>query len=230
MKVMENIYYFIFHPQPPKGGSSSELRQDWCADEVPFRACPDFSGGFRGKKSIILIFCLLIALGCFSRDEVEYQNKRIISSLKKFGITGFSQLEEISCNSKIQPEILGKFFRNKSEVSEVKYVFVGRVNSCRAGGCSISGNTIANYESEYFDYFIFFDSAKTVKLVEVYNYAATHGYEITAKGWLKQFIGLTEKDTLLVNKDIDGISGATVSVFAITEDVQKKTKMLKSFN
>jgi hypothetical protein len=182
------------------------------------------------KKSFTLIFALLIALGCFSRDEVEYQNKRIISSLKKFGITGFSQLEEINCNSKMQAEIQGKFFRNKSEDSEVKYVFIGRVNSCRAGGCSISGNPTVNNETEYFDYFIFFDSAKTVKLVEVYNYAATHGYEITAKGWLNQFIGLTKKDTLVVNKDIDGISGATVSVFAITGDVQKKTKLLKSMN
>ena len=178
------------------------------------------------KISFTLIFTLLIALGCFGRSDIEYQNKRIISSLKKFGIEGFSQLEEISCNSKIQPEVEGKFFRNKSEVSDVKYVFVGRVNSCRAGGCSISGNPAVNAESEYFDYFIFFDSAKTVKLVEVYNYDATHGYEITSKGWLKQFIGLSDKDTIVVNKDIDGISGATVSVFAITGDVQQKTRLL----
>ncbi len=182
------------------------------------------------KKGLILVFTLLIALASFGQNEIDYQNKRIIGSLKKNGIVDFSQLEEISCNSKIHPEIQGKFFRSKSEVSEVKYVFVGRVNSCRAGGCSVSGNPTLNAETEYFDYFIFFDSAKTVKLVEVYNYAATHGYEITAKGWLKQFIGLTEKDTLEVNKDIDGISGATVSVFAITGDVQQKTRLLKAIN
>jgi hypothetical protein len=182
------------------------------------------------KKGFVLIFTLLIALVCFGQNEIEYQNKRIISSLKKNGIVDFSQLEEISCNSKIHPEIQGKFFRNKSEVSDVKYVFVGRVNSCRAGGCcnalQISGNT----ESEYFDYFIFFDESKTVKLVEVYYYAATHGYEITAKRWLKQFVGFSAKDTLEVNKEIDGISGATVSVFAITGDVQQKTRLLKSMN
>jgi hypothetical protein len=169
-------------------------------------------------------------MAVLGQNEIDYQNKRLLSSLKKFGMTGFSQLEEINCNSKIQPEIQGKFFRNKSEVGNVKYVFVGRVNSCRAGGCSISGNPTVNAESEYFDYFIFFDSSKTVKLVEVYNYEATHGYEITAKGWLKQFIGLTENDTLVVNKDIDGISGATVSVFAITGDVQVKTRLLKALN
>jgi hypothetical protein len=180
------------------------------------------------KNGFILIFGLLIGLQCFSQSEIDYQNRRLINSLKKGGI-GFTQLEEIRCDSKIQSENHGKFFRvlNTSEVSDIKYVFVGRVNSCRAGGCSISANQTLNTETEYFDYFIFFDSDKIVKLVEVYNYAATHGYEITAKGWLKQFVGFTEKDTLVVNKDIDGISGATVSVFAITGDVQEKTRLLK---
>lgn len=227
---MENNYCFIIHQQPLNGSSPSEIHQDWCSAEVPVNACYVITGGIKSKKFLTLIFSLLIAFGCFGRDEIDYQNKRIISNLKKFGITGFSQLEEISFNSKTQPEIQGKFFRNKSEVSDVKYVFVGRVNSCRSGGCSASGNLQANTESEYFDYFILFDSSKAVKQVEVFNYQATHGYEITAKGWLKQFTGFTEKDTLVVNKDIDGISGATISVFAITGDVQQKTRLLKLIN
>ena len=179
-------------------------------------------------KNLILIFCVTVSLASLGQDEIDYQNKRLISSLKKNGISGFSQLEEISCNSYEQRELRGRFFKvpDNLQISEVKYVFVGRVNSCRTGGCSIPGHTPDNPESEYFDYFIFFDSQKTVKLVEVYNYQATHGYEITAKGWLKQFAGFSEKDTLVVNKDIDGISGATISVFAITTDIQIKTKIL----
>jgi len=35
---------------------------------------------------------------------------------------------------------------------------------------------------------------------------------------------------LEVNKNIDAISGATISVFAITNDVQLKTKILKLMN
>jgi len=52
------------------------------------------------------------------------------------------------------------------------------------------------------NYYIFFDSAKTVKQVEVFNYQATHGYEITAKGWLKQFAGFSGNDTLEI-KGVD---------------------------
>ncbi len=186
------------------------------------------------KNGIILIFCLLIGFACFGQNDIEYQNKRLINNLKKYNISGYSFLEEISvaCNSKNQTEINGRFFKVSDNAGnrEVKYVFIGRVNSCRGGGCSVSGKTPATVESEYFDYFIFFDSAKSVKLVEVYNYQATHGYGITAKGWLKQFVGFSGKDSLVVNKNIDGISGATISVFAITGDVQHKTKLLKSLN
>ena len=186
------------------------------------------------NKSIVLIFCLLIGLAGFGQSEIEYQNKRLISSLKKNNISDYSLLEEISMAAfSIKPsETNGRFYKvsKNPEKSEVKYVFVGRVNSCRAGCCCNSVNISGNGESEYFDYFIFFDSAKTVRLVEVYNYEATHGYEITAKGWLKQFVGFSGNKTLEVNKNIDGISGATVSVFAITNDVQERTKLLKSIN
>jgi len=184
------------------------------------------------KNICILILCLLTGFASFGQGKIDYQNKRLLNSLKKNGITGFSRLKEINSNLKGEPELQGKFFSllNKSEVSGIEYVFIGRVNSCRAGGCSISGSNPSNQESEYFEYLILYDSDKTVKMVEVYNYAATHGYEITAKGWLKQFAGFSGNDTLEVNKNIDAISGATISVFAITNDVQLKTKILKLMN
>lgn len=86
-----------------------------------------------------------------------------------------------------------------------------------------------NYETEYFDYFILFDSECAIKLTRIYNYAATHGHEVAAKGWLKQFAGYNGTDTLEVGKNIDAISGATISVYSITEDVQLKTILLKNY-
>ena len=184
-------------------------------------------------KSFLLIFCMVFYFGAIGQDDIDYHNKRLMNGLKKSGIPDFSQLEEVKLSSNNQYEPKGKFFKvtDRLKASEIKYVYVGRVNSCRAGGCSNSGiSTPQNLDSEYFDYYIFFDATKSVKQVEVYNYEATHGYEITAKGWLKQFIGFAGKDTFLVNKDIDGITGATVSVYAITTDIQQKTMLLKSLN
>ncbi len=57
---------------------------------------------------------------------------------------------------------------------------------------------------------------------------ATHGQEITARGWLKQFIGYNGSESLKVDKNIDTISGATISVYAITSDIKLITCLLKS--
>ncbi|HCY41547.1 MAG TPA: FMN-binding protein, partial [Prolixibacteraceae bacterium] len=45
--------------------------------------------------------------------------------------------------------------------------------------------------------------------------------------WLKQFQGYDGTRPLTVGKSIDAISGATVSVFSITDDIQEKTRLLK---
>jgi len=62
--------------------------------------------------------------------------------------------------------------------------------------------------------------------VKVFNYQATHGHEITAKGWLKQFIGYTAKGNLNVGKTVDSISGATISVNGITSNIRMVTAVL----
>jgi hypothetical protein len=125
-------------------------------------------------------------------------------------------------------QVDGKFFTILCPDGSKFLAYVGRVNSCRAGGCS--DQTVNDYEGdfEYFDYFILFDSLKRVKVVRVYNYEATYGHGIIVKGWLKQFIGYDGTKTLRVGKEIDSISGATISACGITDDIQLKTKFLKS--
>ena len=140
------------------------------------------------------------------------------------------KVKEISMSYSIKNEdyIQGKYFvvSDKKNVSQINYMYIGRVNSCRAGGCSISMDSNENFETEYFDYFILFDLECTVQLVRVFNYAATHGHEVSAKGWLKQFSGYNRTDTLEVGKNVDAISGATISVYAIAIDIQLKTEIL----
>nr|MDA3853565.1 FMN-binding protein [Bacteroidales bacterium] len=117
----------------------------------------------------------------------------------------------------------GAFFTSDSLDSNctIKYIYIGRVNSCRTGTCSVDEDL-----AEYFDYIILFNTDKSVVQVKVFNYQATHGQEITAKSWLKQFIGYQGQKELKVNKDIDSISGATISTYAITEDINKRSAIL----
>ena len=181
------------------------------------------------KKIILSFFCAICYLVSFAQSPVDYQSKALLKTLKKSGITDVSAIEEIlpGDTTALPLAFNGKFFRiETNKVSQYKYIYVGRVNSCRAGGCSITGNVSHEGDSEYFDYFILFDGNKTVQEVKVFNYQATHGQEVTARGWLKQFVGHNGTESLQVNKNIDAISGATISVYAITSDVEMKTELL----
>ena len=179
------------------------------------------------KVIFTLIFgCLAIA--AIAQTDVDLKPKALLKVLQKENIDDFSKIAEIPFKTGDQSLIQGKFFQINSNVSQFKYIYTGRVNSCRAGGCSISVKPSSTGESEYFDYFILFDQHKTVRYVKVFNYQATHGQEITARGWLKQFNGHDSNNSLRVDKNIDAIAGATISVHAITDDIQSKTKLLQT--
>jgi hypothetical protein len=128
------------------------------------------------------------------------------------------------------PVLAGEFYTvsDFSATSKIKYVYLGRVKTCRAGGCSINRNQGNDKESEFFDYFILFDSTCKVQQVRIYNYQATHGQEITSKNWLRQFKNYTGEKELMAGKNIDAISGATISVDAIISDIEFITGALLS--
>ena len=119
-----------------------------------------------------------------------------------------------------RPSQKGGYFKVFDNLNHIGYCYIGRVNSCRSGGCSISHDSTPAGAFEYFDYLISMDLNKEVKSVKVYNYQATHGQEVCSKGWLKQFIGYKGNTELVVGKDIDAIAGATISVYAITIGVE----------
>jgi len=176
-----------------------------------------------------IIFLIMLPFILAAQPEVDYAHKSLVKTLEKQGI-GMQQLQELKSQQKVgyASEPAGKFFVvNSANVSQHQYVYVGRVNSCRAGGCSVPGNAGADMSSEYFDYFILFDKRGGIDRVHVFNYRATHGYEICSRGWLRQFSGFNGSEKPEVGKTIDGISGATKSVHAITGDIQHRTEQLQ---
>jgi hypothetical protein len=181
------------------------------------------------SATIILIFLLSLLSGSDNRPGIDYSPRllqREVNAIlggKEFLMT---ELKVTGSPGEIAPAD-GKFFGIKSSGGETIIVYIGRVNSCRADGCSNPLQPGMDTESEYFDYFILFDPEKRVKLVRVFNYAATHGQEVAVKRWLDQFAGYDSVRPLRVGKEIDAISGATISVYAIVADVQEKTVLLR---
>lgn len=177
-----------------------------------------------------VVALILFIIAFFSNeptgDMPDYEPKSLQKYLEKVtGCPGI-QKEELKLKSDSFGGMSGKFFRFNCGDSSL-IVYIGRVNSCRAGGCSIDN---PHGEFEFFDYYAVFNNNQSVQYVSVYNYEATHGQEITAKGWLKQLIGYHAGKDLQPGKNIDAISGATISVNGIIEDLKEKTDMLQSLN
>lgn len=145
---------------------------------------------------------------------------------------------EVPYSKKMESE---KFFREHSvfeikEGNETKgYMCLRRIHGCKLGGCEAGGNTDnpifdPNYEEdafETFDYILLVNRDMEVIHVEVVDYPGEYGYEVSSKNWLKQFIGY-KGENWAYGKDIDGISGATISANSITYDIQDTQAALVS--
>lgn len=172
----------------------------------------------------VLLTCPKTMLG---QEKINLQPKALKKAIEKTWDLESYELDKIGKENSSG----GQYFLvsvSRESHDEFKYVYIGRVNSCRSGGCSSSKNSYSS-SHEYFDYFILFDQTGSIELVKVYNYRATHGYQITAKRWLKQFIGSFDKTNFRVGKNIDAISGATISTHAITRDINKRKTNISRF-
>jgi len=182
-------------------------------------------------KLLIIGFALWVTTGFIPLKGFDFDDKTLLKELQKVSGIEKPDWQEISVPETLLASnpIQGKFMvLSTVDSNELKkYIYVGRVNSCRQGGCSNPAQTLTIETPEYFDYLIVFDSNVSVQQVKVYNYQATHGQEVANKGWLKQFQGYDGNRSLTIGKNIDAISGATVSVYSITDDIQEKTKLLK---
>jgi len=176
-------------------------------------------------KTILLYTLLFVTLG--NADNIDFAPKQKLRELKKVSGCDRPVYDELKEIRDTYPDTSsGKFFELRNALP-IKYSYIGRVYTCRAGGCG-APNAAMSYEgSEFFDYFILFDSSASIVSVQIFNYEATHGHEISVRSWLKQFVGHNAGSELIVGKNVDAISGATISVHGITDDIRNKTLVLK---
>jgi hypothetical protein len=169
-------------------------------------------------KCIFILLLSVIALQTNAATTIDTGNKQLKREIKKYFPDEKYVLSEIPLPAKFP--VQGNFYKISSGIEKLKYIYIGRVITMRGNGKSSADN------GEYFDYFILYNSLREVHAVRIFNYQASHGEGITSVGWLKQFNGHNSKKMLEVGKNIDAISGATISVNNITFDIQSKTRIL----
>jgi Na+-translocating ferredoxin:NAD+ oxidoreductase RnfG subunit len=74
-----------------------------------------------------------------------------------------------------------------------------------------------------------FDPAGKVLSVTILEFQEERGQKVKEQSFLKQFVGKTIASGFQVGKDIDGISGATISSKAVSEALRKASFGFKTF-
>ncbi len=78
-------------------------------------------------------------------------------------------------------------------------------------------------------YFCGLDPAGKILNVSVLDYRERRGRSIAQKRFIKQFVGKTSEDPLKLRKDIQGVTGATISSRAVTDGVKKLLFVFEEF-
>ncbi|MEJ2594638.1 MAG: FMN-binding protein [bacterium] len=170
--------------------------------------------------SLIAASFMVIHLSMVNPGEgVDVPVKKMEKAIRKvWKISDFQLVKESDGDGRYCSE-MGCWFRVTASGEDLGRIYVGRVNSCRSGGCTVNMKE-EEVAFEFFDYFLLTDMSGEVKWVKVFNYQATQGHEVMSRGWLNQFRGLTSEIHPVFGEDNEALSGATVSAKAITQDIQ----------
>lgn len=128
-------------------------------------------------------------------------------------------------------KIVEKNLVNLSDNDKAKLSFDfqnGELYSLSSGDSKIGFAYFSKAPSKFllFDYFIVFNNSLVIVQSEVLVYREDYGGEIANKRWLKQFEGKINGENMEFDKDIDGISGATISCQSMTHGVKKLSKQI----
>ena len=145
----------------------------------------------------------------------------IKSAAEKFVVTQFSDNVNLSMHtltlppelkSNIQNSVRQTFYRDNlyywkiaNEDSTLAYAFLDNVIG---KSMPITFVVIINQKGE-------------IMASHVVKYREAYGGEIGNMKWLSQFNKLTDSSKYIVGKNIDGISGATISVNSLSKGIQK---------
>ncbi len=161
-----------------------------------------------------IVFVLLLASSTLNASVRTYATEHEILEMSFSGAEIKKKKVNITPEMRIDIEkfIKGKFFKRRV------YFYVAKRGRQTQGYATVM-NEIG--KTEPITFMVILNREGVVKSVNILVFRETQGYEIENPMWRKQFIGKSLKDPLRLKKNIDNISGATLSSRAVTKGVKK---------
>lgn len=167
-----------------------------------------------------LLFTIFFVASSFANPE-----KKINKLVSKVWKGSEYALEKIEIPDSLKTD-LGLL--NRVVINDVTagYVCYTTAFGCKVGGCAAPSNpNVQSYET--FDYIVVYDSLFSILKVDIAEYGGQYGYEICRVKWLEQFEG--SRTGFELGKNIDGITGATVSAQYLIDDLNVVGKKIQEF-
>ena len=79
---------------------------------------------------------------------------------------------------------------------------------------------------EEFDFMMVYNAELILTDMNIMVYRSEHGYQVSTRGWLKQFLDHPSGTTHTYGQNIDAISGATFSGKSLTENVNRLNNLI----
>ena len=136
--------------------------------------------------------------------------KKASKLIKKTYTIDYLQLEHKEFQTK---SVVGNLYKIFDSVQLLGFAFIGTAPS----------------KTDTFEYLVVFDQNLIIKRLNVLVYREDYGGEIGSKRWLKQFVGKERSTELAVGKNIAAISGATISVYSMTNAVNQLLNEMNQF-
>ncbi len=169
------------------------------------------------KISILLI---LVGISVGKAADIQSDVEEILKS-------EFTSNYEISLHKQELPDELKSQTEKQVQQKFLKsYVYIWKI--CRQDslkGFAVLDNTYG--KSLPITFLVVFSPAAEILRVDIIRYREPYGGAIGSRRWLDQFIGKSSGEEFKVGRDIDSISGATISVNSVARGVQKLTLVME---
>ena len=165
------------------------------------------------KYSILIILTSFLAAG-----DIKISCEEHLSNLYPVD-TDFSMhilLLDKQVKKKVENKVKQKFYRDK-----LYYWNITKGDSTMA--YAFLDNVIG--KSMPITFLVILNINGNIINTNVIKYREAYGGEVGNKGWLRQFLYRDNNSSYNIGKDINGISGATISVKSMSKGIQKITTL-----
>jgi len=168
------------------------------------------------KTLCLLFFILTISEGSELKKKAEHTLSVFYPKGYAIKYQKYSIPAEVKNN--IEKKVRQKFFRPEVYLWRI-YVNADSLNY------AILDNTLG--KSLPITFLVIFDGKGEVIYSTILKYRESIGGAVASSAWNKQFWGKSDTSYYKIGRDINGISGATISVHSVTKGIQKLSFLVR---